>query len=259
LGWENRVSIAAALELIEERIQKACARSGRRREEIRLMAVSKFQSPAAIEEAWDCGIRLFGENRVQEAAEKFPPSASGLGSGPAGEPAAGTGGAAPPGAVSRPDCEVHMIGSLQRNKAKLAVRIFDCLQSVDREELITELGKHLGERDRPLGVLLELHTGEASKSGFPDEEGLLRGAEKILSIPGLAVRGLMTMAPFNAGERMIRDSFRALVHARRTLVSRFPQADWSCLSMGMSGDFEIAIEEGSTLLRIGTALFGERQ
>jgi uncharacterized pyridoxal phosphate-containing UPF0001 family protein len=107
--------------------------------------------------------------------------------------------------------------------------------------------------------LLELHTGEASKSGFPDEESLSRGAEQILSLPGLLAGGLMTMAPFNAGENMIRSSFRALVHAQRTLVSRFPQADWSCLSMGMSGDFEIAIEEGSTLVRIGTAIFGERR
>jgi pyridoxal phosphate enzyme (YggS family) len=224
------------------------------------MAVSKFQSPAAIEEAWDCGIRLFGENRVREAAEKFPLPVNGLprDSGPgggAGEP----GGVSPLRMVSRPDYELHMIGSLQRNKAKLAARLFDCVQSIDREELVTELGKYRKGEDKPLRVLLEFHTGEDSKSGFPDEEQLLRGAEKILSLPGLAVQGLMTMAPFKAGERVIRDSFRALVHAQGTLASRFPQADWSCLSMGMSGDFEIAIEEGSTLLRIGTAIFGERR
>jgi pyridoxal phosphate enzyme (YggS family) len=218
------------------------------------MAVSKFQPPAAIEEARACGIRLFGENRVQEAAEKFPP--------PMGDPLLDSGpvtGADRAAPLWAGGCEIHMIGSLQRNKAKLAARLFDCIQSIDREELITELAKHRKEQERPLRVLLELHTGEDSKSGFPDEEGLLRAAETVLSFPGLLAEGLMTMAPFNADEKTIRASFRSLVHARRTLASRFPQTDWSCLSMGMSGDFEIAIEEGSTLVRIGTAIFGERR
>jgi pyridoxal phosphate enzyme (YggS family) len=227
------MSIAEALESIEERIQRACGRAGRRREEIRLMAVSKFQDSGRIEEALKSGLRLFGENRVQEAAGKFP-------------------------ANSR-DYEVHLIGSLQRNKAKLAVRIFDCIQSIDREEIIIELARHTEGRERPLEALLELHTGEDSKSGFPGEESLFRAAEKILSLPGLSIKGLMTMAPYNAGEQSIRDSFRALVHAQGSLASRFPQADWRCLSMGMSGDFEIAVEEGSTLLRIGAAVFGERR
>jgi pyridoxal phosphate enzyme (YggS family) len=204
------------------------------------MAVSKFQPAAKIEEAMNSGLRLFGENRVQEAAEKFPALT------------------ARSAAAGFPLREVHMIGSLQRNKAKAASRIFDCVQSLDREEIITELALHAKERERPLAVLLELHTGEISKSGFPDEEALLRAAEQVLSSPGLTAGGLMTMAPFNAAESSIRASFRALVHAQRTLASHFPQADWSCLSMGMSGDFEIAVEEGSTLLRIGTAIFGER-
>ncbi|MDR0668538.1 MAG: YggS family pyridoxal phosphate enzyme [Treponema sp.] len=242
------MSIASALESVEERIQRACARSGRKREEIRLMAVSKFQPIAAIEEARKNGVRLFGENRVREAAEKF--------SVPAGE-APRPGGPSPSRTLFR-DCEVHMIGSLQRNKAKLAARLFDCVQSLDREGIIVELAKHAGERETPLPVLLELHTGESSKSGFPDEESLMRAAELLLASPGLSAAGLMTMAPFAAGESAIRASFRALVHARGVLVSHFPRADWSCLSMGMSGDFEIAVEEGSTLLRVGTAIFGER-
>jgi uncharacterized pyridoxal phosphate-containing UPF0001 family protein len=220
------------------------------------MAVSKFQPLSRIEEALKSGIRLFGENRVQEAAEKF--------SGPS------------------PDREVHLIGSLQRNKAKQAVRLFDCIQSVDREEILIELAKHTEDRESPLRVLLELHTGEASKSGFPDEESLFRATERLLSLPGLSVEGLMTMAPFSDDEKSIRASFRALVHAQGALASRFPPASypaeskvsrlpdqdsrssgsrvsWCCLSMGMSGDFELAIEEGSTLLRIGTAIFGERK
>jgi pyridoxal phosphate enzyme (YggS family) len=157
-----------------------------------------------------------------------------------------------------PDYEVHLIGSLQRNKAKAAARLFDCIQSVDREEIIVELAKYAGERERPLRVLLELHTGEDSKSGFPGEESLFRAAEKLLSLPGFAAEGLMTMAPFSGDETLIRGSFRALVHAQGALASRFPQVPWRCLSMGMSGDFEIAVEEGSTLLRIGTAIFGGR-
>jgi pyridoxal phosphate enzyme (YggS family) len=209
------------------------------------MAVSKFQPAALVDEARRNGVRLFGENRVQEAAEKFF----------AGDPARPGG---PPLRTLVRDCEVHMIGSLQRNKAKPASRIFDCIQSLDREEIIVELARHGAGRERPLPVLLELHTGEASKSGFPDGDSLLRAAERLLSFPGLLAAGLMTMAPFNAGESSIRASFRALVRARGLLVSRFPQADWSCLSMGMSGDFEIAVEEGSTLLRVGTAIFGER-
>jgi pyridoxal phosphate enzyme (YggS family) len=196
------------------------------------MAVSKFQSRSRIDEAVKSGIRLFGENRVQEAAEKF--------------------------SSPSPDYEVHLIGSLQRNKTKPAVRLFDCIQSIDREEIIIELSKHTGGREKPLRVLLELHTGEDSKSGFPDEESLFRAAERILSLPGLSAEGLMTMAPYGAGEQSIRASFRALVHAQGALASRFPQAGWRCLSMGMSGDFETAVEEGSTLLRIGTAVFGER-
>jgi pyridoxal phosphate enzyme (YggS family) len=238
------MTIAEALESLEERIQGACGRSGRKREEIRLMAVSKFQPRSRIEEALKSGLRLFGENRVQEAAEKF--------SGPS------------------PDCEVHLIGSLQRNKAKTAARLFDCIQSVDREEILVELARHAEGREKPLRVLLELRTGEDSKSGFPDEEGLFRAAERLLSLPGLSVEGLMTMAPFSGDEKLIRASFRALVHAQGALASRFPPASyqdsrlpggrvsWRCLSMGMSGDFEIAVEEGSTLLRIGTAVFGER-
>jgi pyridoxal phosphate enzyme (YggS family) len=226
------------LKVIEERIGQACRRSGRDRADIRLMGVSKFHGIDRIEEAWDNGIRLFGENRVQEAAEKF----SGFWETHAG-PSGG---------------ELHMIGSLQRNKAKAAAALFDCIQSVDRESIIGELGKYAAG-PKPLKVLLELHTGEESKAGFPDEESLLRGAEKVLGFPGLAPAGLMTMAPYSGDAGLVRGSFKALVRARKRLEKEFPGCDWSCLSMGMSSDFEIAIEEGSTLLRIGTALFGERQ
>jgi uncharacterized pyridoxal phosphate-containing UPF0001 family protein len=128
---------------------------------------------------------------------------------------------------------------------------------VDRDSLLSELGTLTGSREKPLMILLEYHTGEESKSGFPDEDSLCRAAEKALAFPGLKPGGLMTMAPFTADAGAIRSSFRALVKAKNRLETEFP-GHWACLSMGMSGDFEIAIEEGSTLLRIGTAIFGER-
>ncbi|GHU88751.1 YggS family pyridoxal phosphate enzyme [Spirochaetia bacterium] len=229
-------AFAEKLKVIEERIAQACIRSGRNRVDIALMGVSKFHALDQIEEAWDGGIRLFGESRVQEAEEKFvgfKPAHSGT--------------------------ELHMIGSLQRNKVKTAVSLFDCIQSVDRESIIGELGKYAVERKTPLKVLLELHTGEESKAGFPDEESLLRAAEQALAFPGLVLAGLMTMAPYTNDTDLIRRSFRTLVGAQKKLSREFPGSDWSCLSMGMTNDFEIAIEEGATLLRIGTALFGERQ
>ncbi|MDR2314689.1 MAG: YggS family pyridoxal phosphate-dependent enzyme [Spirochaetaceae bacterium] len=230
------MSIRERIEEVKERIEKACLRSGRKPEEVRLMGVSKFHGPAAVEEAIRGGLSLFGENRVQEAREKFPSLRA-----------------------AYKDLELHMIGALQRNKAKNAVAVFDGVQSLDRDELISALGTLSAPREKPLGVLLELHTGEESKSGYAGPDLLFRAAELVLSFPGLRLFGLMTMAPYTRDQGPIRSSFRALVKARDLLQNRFPGADLSCLSMGMSNDFEIAVEEGSTLLRIGTLIFGERQ
>jgi pyridoxal phosphate enzyme (YggS family) len=230
------MSVTENLAVIEERIQKACAVSGRKREEITLMGVSKFQPIELIEESWQAGIRCFGESRVREGAEKFASFR---------ETHAGS--------------QVHLIGSLQRNKAKQAAAFFDCVHSVDRLELVAELAKHAAAREAPLPVLLELHTAEDSKSGFAGLDELFAAAEMVLGMKALVPQGLMTMAPFTNDEKPVRSSFRALARARDELVKRFPPAEnWACLSMGMSGDFEIAVEEGSTLLRIGTAIFGER-
>jgi pyridoxal phosphate enzyme (YggS family) len=234
------MSIAGNIAGIEERIQRACAASGRKRDEITLMGVSKFHPREQVEEAWESGIRCFGESRVQEAAEKFAGFRE-----------------------SRGGAELHLIGTLQRNKAKAAAELFDFVQSVDREALVLELEKRAAGRGRSLPVLFELHTGEESKSGFPGLDELFRAAELVLACPALRIRGLMTMAPNAAGEGPVRSAFRRLVQARQELEWRFPPPsggdwNWSCLSMGMSGDFEIAVEEGSTLLRIGSAIFGER-
>jgi pyridoxal phosphate enzyme (YggS family) len=200
------------------------------------MAVSKFHSAAEVEEAWNAGIKLFGENRVQEAAEKFPAFIE-----------------------AHPETELHLIGNLQRNKVKTAASLFDCIESVDRESLIMELGKVCGKREKPLRLLLELHTGEESKSGFQNIDDLFRGIELIHQFPNLKIEGLMTMAPYTDDKTLIRKSFRTLVEAQKKAQHQFPDIQFSCLSMGMTNDFEIAIEEGSTLLRIGTAIFGERK
>ena len=230
------MSLARKVEQIEERIARACERSGRKRDELTLMAVSKFQPASAVEEAWNAGLRCFGESRVQEATAKL-----------AGFKEA------------RPGASLHLIGALQSNKAKTAAAFFDCVQSIDRESIARDLARHR----EPLSstgafpVMLELRTGEDTKTGFADLDSLLRTAEFVFSCPALAPLGLMTMAPFTDEEAPIRAAFRKLRQAQSELARRFPRdGAWECLSMGMSNDFEIAVEEGSTLLRIGTAIFG---
>jgi PLP dependent protein len=233
------MSIAENIEKIEKRITKACLRSGRKREDITLMAVTKFKPLEAVMEARDAGIRCFGESRVQEAVPKFTSFR-----------------------IEHPDTELHLIGSLQRNKAKTAAAFFDCIQSVDRESLAEELAKFAAGRDGALPVLLELRTGEDSKSGFESPEALFRAVELILACPTLSIHGLMTLAPNTGEEAQVRAAFRKLAAARKELETRFPNVagvhSFACLSMGMSGDFETAIEEGSTMLRIGSAIFGDR-
>ena len=228
------MSIAQNIAGIEERIQKACGLCGRKRDEISLMAVSKFVPLPVIEEAFSAGISLFGESRVKEAAAKLETFKRG-----------------------HSQARLHMIGSLQRNKAKQAALFFDCVQSVDRPEIITELAKYAPEREKPLEVFLELHTGEMSKSGFADLDGLFKAAEMVCECSYLLPAGLMTMAPLTEDARLVRASFRELARAREELGKRFPKESWRCLSMGMSNDFEIAVEEGSNLLRIGGAIFKE--
>jgi len=231
-------AIAENIEKIEEQITKACLRSGRKREDITLMAVTKFMPLEAVTEAWDAGLRCFGESRVQEAVPKFTNFRT-----------------------EHPDAELHLIGALQRNKAKTAAAFFDCVQSVDRESLAEELAKHAAGRNEALPILLELRTGEDSKSGFESPDALFRAVELILACPTLCIHGLMTLAPNTAEEPPVRAAFKKLALTRQELENRFPNTaglDLSCLSMGMSGDFETAIEEGSTMLRIGSAIFGGR-
>ncbi|MDR0410557.1 MAG: YggS family pyridoxal phosphate-dependent enzyme [Treponema sp.] len=223
--------ISDAIECVWGKIVSACIRAGRSQTEIQLCGVSKFHSRAEIDEAFSAGLQLFGENRVQEATEKFA-------------------------VQEKNGFQIHLIGGLQRNKAKRAVELFDCIQSVDRLSLIDELGALTRDKQSPLPILLEIHTAEDSKSGFPDIDSLLFGVERVFSYKGLLLQGLMTMAPNSNDEKSIRASFRAVAAAQKAVSTRFSN---SCpiLSMGMSNDFEIAIEEGSTMVRIGTAIFGK--
>ena len=235
IGEKN--SIKENLELIRNRISEAEKKSGRTPGSVKLMAVSKFHPSEAVVEAFNAGQLLFGENRVQEALEKFPPLIA-----------------------QHPELSVHMIGQLQSNKVKKAVEFTDCIQSVDRLDLLREIEKQCAKLDRKIKILFEVHTGEDSKSGYTTEEALIESIKECAegAFPHIIPDGFMTMAPFTDDEKLIRKSFSTLRELSQKLRSQFPSLPLTELSMGMSGDFEIAIEEGSTLVRVGTAIFGER-
>lgn len=229
-----RKAVAAAAAAVQSRIEAACSGCGRDPGTVRLMAVTKFNPAEAVEAAYAAGLRCFGENRVQEAQGKFADRERRF-----------------------PGARLEFLGHLQGNKARDAAALFDCVQSVDSLRLVTELGKRAQAAGKVLDILFELHTGEASKSGFPDAASLHGAVEAAMAWPSLRPRGLMTMAPYTDDERAIRESFRACARAfRESGLAGSPS--WDTLSMGMTNDLELAIEEGSTMVRIGTAIFGER-
>ncbi len=228
------------IEHIREKIDRAAVKSGRSSSAVKLMAVTKFRSIEEIRSAYGAGIRLFGENRVQEAVEKFS------------DPA-----------LRMDDARLHMIGVLQRNKVKSILPYVSCIHSVDRIELMEEIAKRLQAENpslclafRPLTLLIEVHTGEESKSGFTSEDGIVRALEYAQEA-NLNVGGFMTMAPLSLSPESleVRRSFVTLREIKERMQKRFPSFSLTELSMGMSSDFETAIEEGSTLVRIGTAVF----
>lgn len=227
----GRVStIAENLNSVRNRIAAAAAKSGRREEEIRLIAVSKTQPIEAIREALAAGARELGENYVQEAEEKL----AGL----------------EPGTAIR-----HFIGHLQKNKAGKAAALFEMVQCVDDLELAQALGRRAELLGKRLDVLLEVNiSGEVSKFGVSPERTLAL-AEAVAPISGVRLCGLMGIGPLQGDERAVRESFRRL----RGLFEQLPAEHRLVLSMGMTGDFEAAIEEGSTMVRIGTGIFGPRQ
>ena len=235
MSQEN--SIKDNLEKIRFRISEAEKKSGRTQGAVILMAVSKFHPAEAVVEAMAAGQILFGENRVQEASEKFPPLIA-----------------------QHPEIKVQMIGQLQSNKVKKAVEFASCIQSVDRFDLLKEIEKQCAKLNRNIEILFEYHTGEESKSGFTSEAELRESIEACVKgeFPHIIPKGFMTMAPFTDDEKLIRKSFITLRELSDKLKNDYKTLSLTELSMGMSGDFEIAIEEGSTLVRVGTAIFGER-
>lgn len=236
--------IESNLARLKERIAAAASRAGREPEEIQLLPVTKGFPIQTIEGALAAGLSEFGENRVQEAETKI-------------------------GWFREKGVQLkwHMVGHLQRNKVKNAIGLFDTIHSVDSLRLASEISRRCQRADLTMPVLLEANvSGEASKYGFPVEEDrtdqeqeFLSVVEQAAALPGLDLQGLMTMAPLGAPEQVLRSCFGRLCDLLNRLQHEFPDQDWRHLSMGMTDDFDIAIEEGATIIRIGRAIFGERK
>jgi pyridoxal phosphate enzyme (YggS family) len=231
------VSVAENISMVRERIAASARRAGRNPDDVLLMAVSKTFPAEAVRDAYAAGQRLFGENRVQEFAAK----AGSL------QALAGT--------------EWHLIGHLQTNKAARAAELFDAIDSVDSLRLAEKLNSSAAQMNRQLGALIEINIGgESVKSGVlpgsPELEALLAATP---SLNNLQIRGLMTIPPFTEDPEQARSYFRKLRELRDLIAARhLPGVGMDVLSLGMSHDFEVAIEEGSTCVRVGTAIFGKR-
>ena len=236
------------LKTTRARIAEAALRAGRHPDEVQLVAVSKTFPVHAILTAWELGQRDFGENRPEEGAEKIPQVEAALGD------------------AQRPVW--HMIGHIQSRKAQLVVEHFAIVHSLDRRSLAEKLSRLAEKSGREIPVLLECNvSGEASKYGYPvagwEHDADVRAAffsevATLLTLPGLCLQGLMTIAPIVEDPETARPVFASLRALRDALRGRFPPVGWAHLSMGMTDDFEVAVEEGATLVRIGRAIFGTR-
>ena len=226
------VSLAENLDSIQQRIRAACERAGRAPESVTLLAVTKGQPPDVVSEAGRLGLAHFGENKIQEAKAKIPLCSGKL--------------------------RWHFIGHLQTNKCRDAVELFEMIQSVDSLYVAQEISKRGDQAGKTMPLLLEVNlAGEASKFGYRPE-ALETELIQLNALPRLEIHGLMTVPPWTSNAENVRPVFRQL----RKLKERCEQilgAPMPHLSMGMSGDFEVAIEEGATMVRIGTALFGPRR
>ncbi len=226
--------MAANIDHVRSIIAEAALRVGRAPEEITLVAVSKTMPVELVQMAYNLGVTDFGENRVQEALPKIA-------------------------AFHAQELRWHMIGHLQSNKAGKVVSPFYCVQSVDSLHLAQSLSRHAGEQEKRLSVLLQVNvSGEASKEGMALAE-TSELARQIVVLPHLQVDGLMTIAPLVEDPEQVRPVFRTLRLLREQLRTELPQCSWQHLSMGMTDDYRIAIEEGATIVRIGRAIFGERR
>jgi hypothetical protein len=236
------MSIADNIARVEEEIADACRRALRTRNSVQLMAVSKTHPAELVMEAFACGIRLFGENRVQEfSAKQSALQAAGMSRG-------------------AETASFHLIGPLQSNKATRATPIFDAIDSVDSLRLAERLDQACADLGKHLPILIEIKLSpEASKHGLaPDADELRQLLERLPELSNLKFRGLMTVPPYADDLEQVRPYFRRLREMRDTFAQRYPALQFDELSMGMSHDFSVAIEEGSTLVRVGTAIFGAR-
>ena len=226
------MSLTENLDSIQQRIRAACERAGRRPDSVTLLAVTKGQPPDVVNEAGRLGLTYFGENKIQEAKAKIPLCSGKL--------------------------RWHFIGHLQTNKCRDAVELFEMVQSVDSLYVAQEISKRADQAGKTVRILLEVNlAGEASKFGYRPE-AVEAELNQINSLPRLEIHGLMTVPPWTSNAENVRPVFRQLrelkERAEQVLGAPLPQ-----LSMGMSGDFEVAIEEGATIVRVGTALFGPRK
>ncbi len=215
------------------RVAEAAVRSGRNADDVTIIAVTKTVPIERIALAYELGLKVFGENRVQEARAKIA-------------------------VLHYPLMRWHLIGHLQTNKVARAAELFDLIHSVDSARLAGALERSAAQRGRTVPVLLQVNvSGEASKEGV-SPAALPALVEEVLGLPHVRVQGLMTIAPDTTQPEEVRPVFRRLRELRDELRERFPYGSWNDLSMGMSNDFLVAIEEGATMVRIGRAIFGER-
>ena len=226
-------TVKANIETIRSAIASAALRAGRKVSDVRLMAVTKTVDDDRIMEAIEAGVDIIGESYVQEAKRKIEKMGRGI--------------------------EWHMIGYLQSNKAKYAVKLFDMIHSVGRMDLAVELDRRAGAVDLATKILIEVNiSGEKTKSGVPYEEAM-QLVKDISSLENLSIQGLMTMAPWFDNPEDARPYFKALMELRdRIIDANIARAEMRELSMGMSGDYEVAVEEGATIVRVGRSIFGER-
>lgn len=221
------------METVQKRITEAALRAGRKPGEITLVVVTKTVSSDLINQAIDLGVAVIGENRIQEAVQKHP--------------------------EIQKKAAWHLIGHLQSNKAKKAVELFSLIHSIDSLNLAQEVGRRALEAGKEQEILLEVNTsGEPQKYGFQIEE-VVKALDGIKDVKGVKVMGLMTVGPLTEDDQRVRKAFRRLrIIFQEAARLGLPNVQMKHLSMGMSGDFEIAIEEGSTMVRIGSAIFGAR-
>lgn len=225
--------ICESFERVQERIADAAQRAGRQADEIRLLAVTKTHPRSVVEEAIACGMTILGENRVQEADAKY----------------AGITGV-----------ELHLIGHLQRNKARSVPGLFSWVESIDSLATAEALSRRCADSEWKCSILLQYNcSGEQTKSGYSDPELMLEEAARIAALPSVELRGLMTIGPFVDDTREIARDFAATRRLFDRLRTQQPDGRIDTLSMGMTSDFETAIAEGSTEIRVGSALFGARE